>query len=194
MVTCWKDVTLSQYFEYAKIVQSDESDEIKTIDLLKLFSDVPNFEDCTLKQLQGKLPDLSFLTSEPKTIEVPTTVPLNGREFVVANSDTITAWQFVSYQTAIKRQTQTFGFYAAVIASLLCEKGKQYSRGGAPSAEDVATMPCELAFSLMTFFLPKSLKLLKDSQTFLADLTVMQTLNANLTAAAVSTINGGGSQ
>lgn len=162
MINNWYDVTLKDFFAIRAIMEGKSSDTEKTIDLLKYCSDVPDFENKTLKELQGKLPELSFLQKEMPAVNVGYEVELNGERYRIANNSTMVALQFIDFQQALKiEDKEGEDFYCAAIASMLCKEGKLYSDGGRPSKEQILQMKAVTAFSLFAFFLPKSVRLLK---------------------------------
>lgn len=187
MVKNWHDVTLRQYYKYADIQQSKKGDVEKTLDILSLFSDVDNFEELKLSELGEHVPDLSFMLKAPNVVEIEDTIEIGGKVYNVATDKTLTALQFIEYQqTAKVFDENKFEHVAAMIGILLTEQGKLFSKGGRIERDEVGNMPCDVAFSLLSFFLPKSLRLLSCSPRYSALIAAMTTLNASLTVETIS--------
>lgn len=186
MVNNWHEVTLKQYYDYAAIQKSNKSDTEKTLDILALFSDVDNFEELKLSELGAHTPDLSFLLEPPASVQIGDTIELNGKTYNVATEKTLTALQFIEYQnTARVFDENKYSHVAAMVGILLTEQGKQFSKDGRIGSDEVGNLPCEVAFSLLSFFLPKSLRLLSDSPRYFARIAAMTILNANSTAETI---------
>lgn len=167
MVNNWHEVTLKQYFEILKIQKSDKTDTEKTLDLLQLFSDVDNFEELKLSELHLHTPDLRFLQDAPQSVEIGSTIEVGGKTYDVATDKTMTSLQFIGFNQAYKSFDETkIESVTELMSNLLCEQGKKFSEDGKPDAKALEGLPCEVAFSLITFFLPTSVSLSIDMPTF----------------------------
>ena len=178
---------MEQYFKILQIQRSDKTDTEKTLDLLQLFSDVDNFEDLKLSELHLHTPDLRFLQDQPQSVNIGETIEVGGKVYEVATDKTMTSLQFIGFNQAYKTFDENkIESVTELMSNLLCEKGKKFSVDGKPDAKELRELPCEVAFSLITFFLPTSISLSIDMPTFFSKIV---TVSLSMQSSVVQTLS-----
>ena len=177
----WNDITVKQYQEFIKIVESDGKDKDKTIQMVSLFCNVPidelnNFAYNDIDKI-GKI--LVKMTKEdPSNIEMTKNVEFNGHTYsVVPNMSEMTTGEFIDLETYCENVTENLH----KIASVLYRKqigdvnyfGRYKVEDYDPTHEKEELMksfPMGYVLGVLNFFFHLGEKLLTDSANYLETL------------------------
>lgn len=171
----YSDLKLSKWIKIKQLMQSvDNQTDILDLksDLICIIYDIDNQQvmDMPLDLFSEYCSEIEFLKTNPEYVDVPDKLVINGhRYWIQKNGKTITAGQYIDYQSYLKANKQ--GEYMPYMLSVfVIPEGHRYNDGYdiGTVINDMNDMSVLMASSIFNFFATRSKRLINNTLRFLA--------------------------
>jgi hypothetical protein len=181
----WADITVRQYQEFMKILDSNKRERTKTMETVSLFCGVDkkilkSMSYADLKKIANIL--LQMTSEDPSEIKIKRHIQFKNKTFsIIPNMSKMTTGEFVDLEAYCENTSENMH---KIMAVLYREQTEKVDRFGRYKVEDYETneekkeqmkdLPMDCALGVLNFFFHLGEKLLVSSSNYLQKLNKEQ--------------------
>lgn len=174
----WADITVRQYQDFMKILDSNKREKTKTLDTVSLFCGVDKntLKKMSYQDLKKIANILTQMTSEdPSEIKLKKHIKFKGADYsVIPNMSKMTTGEFVDLESYCEEASDNMHKIMSVLYRKQTQKVDRFGRYAVEEyepthekKEQMKDLPMDCALSVLNFFFHLGEKLLVSSSNYL---------------------------